>query len=73
MFGAFVSDWLGPRYTLVLGVTLQSVVGFIMAGAYAKLSQPSLVGAFTVVYGSKWFSYIYFFFLSFFLSWFYSI
>ncbi|EMR61260.1 putative mfs phospholipid transporter git1 protein [Eutypa lata UCREL1] len=51
MFGAFVSDWLGPRYTLVLGVTLQSVVGFIMAGAYAKLSQPSLVGAFTVVYG----------------------
>ncbi|KAK7755087.1 glycerophosphoinositol permease [Diatrype stigma] len=51
IFGAFVSDWLGPRYTLVLGVTLQAIVGFIMAGVYAHLSQPSLVGAFAVVYG----------------------
>ncbi|RYP76272.1 hypothetical protein DL771_001891 [Monosporascus sp. 5C6A] len=51
MFGAFVSDWLGPRYTLALGVTLQSVVGFAMAGAYAKLSQPEVVGGFAVVYG----------------------
>ncbi|RYO93023.1 hypothetical protein DL764_008043 [Monosporascus ibericus] len=51
MFGAFVSDWLGPRYTLALGVTLQAVVGFVMAGAYAKLSQPEVVGGFAVVYG----------------------
>ncbi|RYP56768.1 hypothetical protein DL769_009862 [Monosporascus sp. CRB-8-3] len=51
IFGAFVSDWLGPRYTLALGVTLQAVVGFVMAGAYAKLSQPEVVGGFAVVYG----------------------
>lgn len=51
IFGAFVSDWIGPRYTLALGVTLQAVVGFIMAGAYEKLAQPQYVGAFAVVYG----------------------
>lgn len=51
MIGAFVSDWLGPRYALVVGVTLQAVVGFIMAGDYAHLSQPGNVGAFAVVYG----------------------
>lgn len=51
VLGAFVSDYLGPRYTLVLGVTLQAVVGFIMAGCYASLSQPHMVGAFAVVYG----------------------
>ncbi|KAK8044939.1 hypothetical protein PG993_004963 [Apiospora rasikravindrae] len=51
MLGAPVSDRLGPRWTLILGVTLQSIVGFIMAGCYAKLAQPSVVGAFAVVYG----------------------
>lgn len=51
VLGAFVSDWIGPRYTLALGVTLQAVVGFIMAGAYDKLAQPQYVGAFAVVYG----------------------
>ncbi|KAK8018192.1 hypothetical protein PG991_007382 [Apiospora marii] len=51
MLGAPVSDRLGPRWTLILGVTLQAVVGFIMAGCYAKLAQPSVVGAFAVVYG----------------------
>ncbi|KAK8130941.1 MFS phospholipid transporter g.t1.c1 [Apiospora sp. TS-2023a] len=51
MLGAPVSDRLGPRWTLILGVTVQAVVGFIMAGCYAKLAQPSVVGAFAVVYG----------------------
>lgn len=51
MLGAPVSDRLGPRWTLVLGVTAQAVVGFIMAGCYAKLAQPGVVGAFAVVYG----------------------
>ncbi|KAH8903441.1 major facilitator superfamily transporter [Coniochaeta sp. PMI_546] len=51
MLGAPVSDWLGPRYALALGVTLQAVVGFIMAGDYGNLSQPGMVGAFAVVYG----------------------
>lgn len=51
MIGAPISDRLGPRYTLILGFLTQSVVGFIMAGTYAKLSQPSVIGAFVVVYG----------------------
>ncbi|RKU49260.1 hypothetical protein DL546_009672 [Coniochaeta pulveracea] len=51
MLGAPVSDWLGPRYALAGGVTLQAIVGFIMAGCYTSLSKPSMVGAFAVVYG----------------------
>jgi MFS family permease len=49
LIGAFVSDWIGPRYTLILGVTLQAIVGFIMAGIYDKIS--SQVAAFAVVFG----------------------
>lgn len=49
LIGAFVSDWLGPKYTLVLGVLLQSVVGFIMAGVYSQISKH--IAAFAVVYG----------------------
>lgn len=33
LLGAPVSDWLGPRMALVLGVTLQAIVGFILSGA----------------------------------------
>lgn len=51
ILGSFISDKLGPRYTLVLGVALQSITGFIMAGAYGKLSEPGNVAAFCVVYG----------------------
>ncbi|KAI3531877.1 major facilitator superfamily transporter [Colletotrichum filicis] len=51
MLGAPASDWLGPRYALALGVFLQAVVGFIMAGDYFNLSQPGMVGGFVVVYG----------------------
>ncbi|UPK95683.1 hypothetical protein LCI18_006618 [Fusarium solani-melongenae] len=49
LLGAFVSDWIGPRYTLALGVTLQAIVGFIMAGVYSKIS--SHIAAFAVVFG----------------------
>lgn len=49
LIGAFVSDWLGPRYTLALGVTLQAIVGFIMAGVYPKISNH--IAAFAVVFG----------------------
>nr|XP_036583891.1 major facilitator superfamily transporter [Colletotrichum truncatum]KAF6793150.1 major facilitator superfamily transporter [Colletotrichum truncatum] len=51
MLGAPASDWLGPRYALAVGVTLQAIVGFIMAGDYFNLSQPGMVGGFVVVYG----------------------
>lgn len=49
MFGGLFSDWIGPRYALIIGVTLQSLVGFLMAGLYGTLSHE--IGAFAVVYG----------------------
>lgn len=49
--GAFVSDWIGPKYTLALGVILQGIVGFIMTGVYQYLDKASAVGGFVVVYG----------------------
>lgn len=49
LIGAFVSDWLGPRYTLALGLILQAIIGFAMAGAYAQISQN--IAGFAVVYG----------------------
>ncbi|KJZ73324.1 hypothetical protein HIM_07328 [Hirsutella minnesotensis 3608] len=49
MFGALVSDWLGPKHTLVLGVVLQAVVGFILAGVYGHIQNS--IGAFVVLYG----------------------
>jgi MFS family permease len=51
MLGSIFSDAVGPRYALVIGVTLQALVGFIMAGLYGTLSQPNHVGAFAAVYG----------------------
>lgn len=49
IIGAFVSDYLGPKYTLILGVMLQSIIGFIMAGVYSSISKN--IAAFAVVYG----------------------
>jgi hypothetical protein len=45
--GAFVSDYLGPKYTLALGVFFQSIFGFIMSGLYERLTEQ--VGAFVVM------------------------
>ena len=49
--GAFLSDAIGPRYALAIGVFLQGVVGFIMAGCYGLLDTSSHVAGFVVVYG----------------------
>ena len=49
--GAFVSDWIGPRQTLAIGVFLQGAVGFIMSGCYEWLATSKNVAAFVVVYG----------------------
>ncbi|KAL4895233.1 major facilitator superfamily domain-containing protein [Aspergillus ambiguus] len=49
--GALASDWIGPRNTLALGVGLQGVIGFIMAGCYEYLATPKNVAAFVVVFG----------------------
>ncbi|WEW58207.1 glycerophosphoinositol permease [Emydomyces testavorans] len=49
--GAWVSDWIGPRSCLMLGVAAQGVIGFIMAGCYKWLATAKNVAAFVVVYG----------------------
>jgi len=51
MLGGPFSDLMGPRYALAIGVSLQAIVGFIMAGCYNALAQPSRVAGFAVVYG----------------------
>jgi len=47
--GAFVVDYLGPKWTMITGLLLQAVIGFAMSGAYTHLT--SHIGAFAVVYG----------------------
>jgi len=46
-----LSDWIGPKYCLILGVWLQGIVGFIMTAIYKHLDQASQVGGFVVMYG----------------------
>ena len=52
ILGAFVSDWIGPRSTLAIGVFAQGIVGFIMSGCYGLLDTPKNVAGFVVVFGS---------------------
>ena len=47
--GAFIVDTLGPKNTMILGLVGQAIVGFIMSGLYARLSEH--IAAFAVVYG----------------------
>jgi len=47
--GAFVVDYLGPKYTMILGLVLQAIIGFIMSGLYTQLTKH--IGAFAVIYG----------------------
>ena len=49
--GAPVSDWIGPKYCLILGVTLQGTIGFIMTGIYKHLDTKAHVAGFVVIYG----------------------
>lgn len=49
--GAFLSDWIGPRLALAIGVLLQGLVGFLMAGVYGLLDTSAHVAGFVVVYG----------------------
>lgn len=51
IIGAFLSDWIGPKYCLILGVWLQGIIGFVMTAIYKHLDQPSQVGGFVVMYG----------------------
>ncbi|KAI0302380.1 major facilitator superfamily domain-containing protein [Multifurca ochricompacta] len=47
--GAFVVDYLGPKYTMILGLVLQAIIGFIMSGLYDHLKRH--IAAFAVIYG----------------------
>jgi MFS family permease len=47
--GAFIVDYLGPKYTMITGLLLQALIGFIMSGLYVQLTNH--IAAFAVVYG----------------------
>ncbi|GMM33486.1 hypothetical protein DASC09_008110 [Saccharomycopsis crataegensis] len=47
--GAIASDYFGPRLTLFVGLVIQAVLGFAIAGAYNTLKHH--VAGFTVIYG----------------------
>jgi MFS family permease len=49
LIGAFVVDYLGAKYTMITGLLLQALVGFIMSGLYVQLTRH--IAAFAVVYG----------------------
>ncbi len=49
IIGAFVSDRLGPRYTMILGLAIQAVLAFVMGGAFGHLKQN--FGGLVTVYG----------------------
>ncbi|KAF8501272.1 metabolite transporter [Gautieria morchelliformis] len=47
--GAFVVDYLGPKYTMIMGLLLQSLFGFIMSGLYTTIKRN--VAGFAIIYG----------------------
>jgi len=49
LIGAFIVDYLGPKYTMITGLLLQAVIGFIMSGLYSQLTEH--IAGFAVVYG----------------------
>jgi len=49
LIGAFVVDYLGAKYTMITGLLLQALIGFIMSGLYVQLTRH--IAAFAVVYG----------------------
>lgn len=48
--GAFGSDLLGPKYCLMVGIFLQAIVGFFLAGFYNNILNNG-IGGFIVMYG----------------------
>ncbi|KAJ6570117.1 MFS Git1p-related glycerophosphoinositol and glycerophosphocholine permease [Mycena vulgaris] len=47
--GAFVVDYLGPKWTMIIGLLFQALFGFIMSGLYSTLKDH--IAAFAVIYG----------------------
>jgi len=49
LIGAFVVDYLGPKYCMITGLICQAIIGFIMSGLYHQLT--THIAGFAVVYG----------------------
>ncbi|KAG6333558.1 hypothetical protein ID866_5533 [Astraeus odoratus] len=49
VIGAFLIDYLGPKQTMIGGLLLQAIVGFIMSGLYKQLT--THIAAFAILYG----------------------
>ncbi|KAJ7911484.1 metabolite transporter [Mycena leptocephala] len=49
IIGAFIVDYLGPKYTMILGLLCQAFFGFIMSGLYSQLKKH--IAGFAVIYG----------------------
>ncbi|BEI82666.1 hypothetical protein CcaverHIS002_0305340 [Cutaneotrichosporon cavernicola] len=50
LVGSLIVDYLGPKYTLILGFVMQAIFGFALSGAYNSLTKDSIVG-FAIMYG----------------------
>ncbi|ORY31398.1 phospholipid transporter [Naematelia encephala] len=48
--GAFVVDFIGPKYCMITGLCLQAIFGFALSGAYDKLV-PNHIAGFAIMYG----------------------
>ncbi|GLB40465.1 putative sugar (and other) transporter [Lyophyllum shimeji] len=49
LVGAFILDYLGPKYSMITGLLLQAIIGFFMSGFYVQLTKH--VAGFAVLYG----------------------
>jgi len=49
IIGAFVVDYLGPKWTMITGLLAQAFFGFIMSGLYNQLKKH--IAGFAVIYG----------------------
>ncbi|KAJ6509860.1 major facilitator superfamily domain-containing protein [Mycena vulgaris] len=49
LIGAFVVDYLGPKWTMITGLLFQAFFGFIMSGLYEQLK--AHIAGFAVIYG----------------------
>jgi len=49
IIGAFVVDYLGPKWTMITGLLFQAFFGFIMSGLYEQLKKH--IAGFAVIYG----------------------
>ncbi|KAF8583045.1 MFS Git1p-related glycerophosphoinositol and glycerophosphocholine permease [Ramaria rubella] len=49
LIGAFAVDYFGPKYTMIIGLLLQALFGFIMSGLYTHLKHH--IAGFAIIYG----------------------